>query len=59
MASGEYDEQAPSLPSVDDLPGDIRDLLENYSRLKSEDVIGHIVDVVCTVLCTVSDSVCL
>jgi len=53
MASGEYDEHAPSLPSVDDLPGDIRDLLENYSGVKAEDVIGHIVNVVCTVLSTV------
>jgi len=48
-SSGEH---PPSLPSVDDLPADIRDLLENYSGVKSEDVIAHIVDVVCTnVLC--------
>lgn len=48
-SSGEH---PPSLPSVDDLPADIRDLLENYSGVKSEDVVAHIVDVVCTnVLC--------
>ena len=51
MASGEYSEHAPSLPGVHDLPADIRDLLENYSGVESDDVIGHIVDVVCAVLC--------
>lgn len=57
MASGQYDEQAPSHPSVDDLPDDIRDLLENYGGVKAEDVIGHVVDVVCTVLSIVQDSI--
>ena len=47
MTSGEYNEHAPSHPTVDDLPDDIRDLLESYSGVKTEDVIGHIVNVVC------------
>ena len=49
MVNGEYSEHASSLPTVDDLPADIRDLLENYSGVKPEDVIAHIVNVVRTV----------
>ena len=51
MKNNDYSQDAPFLPTVDDLPLDIRDLLENYSGVKPEDVIAHIVNVVCTVLC--------
>jgi len=59
MTSGEYNEHAPSHPTVDDLPDDIRDLLESYSGVKTEDVIGHIVNVVCFMSSRVFFFLCL